>query len=337
MTREPVAAYPFAFMNFSPGSCFLCGATASENSREHVLPLWLLRRQSLLDATLTLLNGTTIPYRQVTIPCCLQCNNEHLSRLEGEIEEATRDGAEGLRRLQEERVFQWMAKIFIGILWAELSLKAKRSDSDSGPIVTQEMLADYRVLHGHLQSVRRPVVFEQTKPWSLFISDLHKFERAWDFDYHDSLVGLCFAIRFSGVGIIACLQDNSAHKEFFGHQWQPLEGTALHWLQWEEMWAKVLYARSLFRRTAKFLTIVPPDQHGPAMVLSLPPAGYAPETMWAHWDNEQYANLLLKVLGPKNPMLTLEALFLPPDRVMGWLFKEDGTVNRLTKDGRFAP
>jgi hypothetical protein len=56
--------------------CFLCGVDlgTANRTREHVLPLWLLNRHGLLNAKLTLLNGTSLPYKQLTIPACLACN-----------------------------------------------------------------------------------------------------------------------------------------------------------------------------------------------------------------------------------------------------------------------
>ena len=232
---------PFEQMNLRPDACFLCGGVPDERTREHVFPLWLLQRQDLLDAKLTLLNGTTIPYRQLTVPCCRECNNEHLSELENVIKGASAKSASAVRDLPEVKVFQWMAKIFIGLLWAELRLKADRAEIDGGPIVPREVVEDFAVLHGHLQSVRRPFVFENPTPWSLFVTEVHSFDSQLDFDYQDSVFGLCFGISFSGVGIIACLQDNSTQKELFGELWEPLYSVPLHWQQWEEMWVKVMY------------------------------------------------------------------------------------------------
>jgi hypothetical protein len=37
---------------------------------------------TIFEQTLTLLNGTEIPYKQLTIPCCSECNNVHLGKME---------------------------------------------------------------------------------------------------------------------------------------------------------------------------------------------------------------------------------------------------------------
>lgn len=75
------------------------------------------------------------------------------------MEQATREGVDSVRELPEETIFQWITKIFIGILWAELKLKADRSGEDGDPIVQKEMIENFSVLHGHLQSVRYPFIF----------------------------------------------------------------------------------------------------------------------------------------------------------------------------------
>jgi len=73
-----------------PGLCFLCGTLIDDSnvSREDVIPLWLQQDLSLRDEHLTLLNGTHIPYRQLKIPCCIDCNTQHLSRMENAVSTA---------------------------------------------------------------------------------------------------------------------------------------------------------------------------------------------------------------------------------------------------------
>jgi hypothetical protein len=48
--------------------------------------LTLQERFGLANQHLTLLNGTLIPYRQLTVPCCQTCNNVHLSKLEKRVQ-----------------------------------------------------------------------------------------------------------------------------------------------------------------------------------------------------------------------------------------------------------
>src|SRR6185437_5829167 len=66
---------------FGLSTCFLCGRRLGIRNRsdEHVIPRWVQDRFGLWNERLNLLNGSSIPYRQLTVPCCRTCNNVHLS------------------------------------------------------------------------------------------------------------------------------------------------------------------------------------------------------------------------------------------------------------------
>ena len=68
-------------------TCFVCSGPA--NTREHVIPTWLQHRFDLWNQTLTLPNGTTIPYRYLTIPACATCNGDVFGQLEQRVENNT--------------------------------------------------------------------------------------------------------------------------------------------------------------------------------------------------------------------------------------------------------
>jgi hypothetical protein len=57
---------------FGAATCFLCGRRLGTKNRadEHVIPKWVQKGFRLWNARLHLLNQTTIPYRQLTIPFC---------------------------------------------------------------------------------------------------------------------------------------------------------------------------------------------------------------------------------------------------------------------------
>ncbi len=132
-----------------PRVCFLCNSAVDQatKSLEHVFPKWLLHRHSLLDAHMTLLNGTPIPYRELTITCCKTCNNNYLSRLESEVQGTFERGADAVRGLSPERLFLWLAKFYYGLLFRELRSLLDRRDPGQGTIVTQEFLREYGVHH----------------------------------------------------------------------------------------------------------------------------------------------------------------------------------------------
>ena len=66
--------------SFGRSTCFLCARRLGSKNRsdEHIFPKWLQARFDLWNERLTLINGTTIPYRSLVVPCCKICNNHHL-------------------------------------------------------------------------------------------------------------------------------------------------------------------------------------------------------------------------------------------------------------------
>src|SRR2546430_27745 len=66
------------------GHCFLCGTLLTDDNRtdEHVIPQWLQRTHNLWQQRMHLLNGTTMPYASLKIPCCSDCNNVRLCPIE---------------------------------------------------------------------------------------------------------------------------------------------------------------------------------------------------------------------------------------------------------------
>src|SRR5690242_11096441 len=101
---------------FGSDVCFLCGATldVKRDSDEHVIPKWIQERYQLWDQKLHLLNVTTIPYRQLKIPCCSVCNSERLSRIEAQVQRACDAGREAVQSLSPLTLFLWAGKILYG-------------------------------------------------------------------------------------------------------------------------------------------------------------------------------------------------------------------------------
>jgi len=85
-------------------TCFICGKEAT--TEEHVIPKWLQRKYDLWDQNLTLVNGTTLNYRKLKVPCCSECNNSFLSRIEIKIQAGT---------ATDEEVWMWAVKLHYGI------------------------------------------------------------------------------------------------------------------------------------------------------------------------------------------------------------------------------
>ena len=110
-------------LRLSNDECFLCQtALVDDRSDEHVFPKWLQQRYSLSDKWIVLLNGTRIPYRSLTIPCCVGCNTGTLSRLESVIGEAVAGGFQAFVKLPKETIYMWLGKLFFGLVAKEHGL-----------------------------------------------------------------------------------------------------------------------------------------------------------------------------------------------------------------------
>ena len=130
---------------FSNDLCFLCGEKLTDQNRsnEHVFPKWLQNEFSLWDEKIVLLNGTDIPYRDLTIPCCAPCNSGPLSEIESKMKHAYSEGHESLINLDERDLFLWLGKIFFGLIYKELFLLADRKNAALGSIFRKEDMEMY--------------------------------------------------------------------------------------------------------------------------------------------------------------------------------------------------
>jgi len=302
-------------MDFSENQCFLCGALLQEgtNSKEHVFPRWLLRRYNLWDKTITLLNGTSIPYRYLSIPCCSTCNNEYLSRLETEIELAVNNGADYIAQVEKIRLYQWIGKIFFGLLFRELTLSIDRSNPKIGPITTPEFLQEYRALHGFIQSIIKPIEFHEFFPGSLFVFEVDLIPEISDFDYSDNFIGMSFFIRMGNIGIIACLKDDEQVLELLSDVYQAMKNKRLHPIQFDELCAIIFYQSCLIARNSKYVSMTTTENQ--TTVIKLPGFSLAP--VFDEWDNQQFARFLEDFWSKWG--ITYDEIFIPPNSFRSYL------------------
>lgn len=322
---------PFEDMKFSYDYCFLCGEELKDSkSNEDIFPKWLLKRYNLWNEKLTLLNQTKIPYNKLKIPCCLECNNEYLSQMEQKVSKAVISGYESFQKLDELVIYQWILKIFYGILFKELSLNSDITVPNSVKIFTPKLLEEYMSLHIFLQSLRLNFRFEGFTPWSIIILKSHSYEDKKDFDYHNNIFSLTTSIRMGEICIFSCLEDRGAHKEIFADYYDSFKSNPIHPLQFDELSAQITYHNTLLNRTPKFLTIQSENEND-YVVVSPPLQGYTTAPIYDDWNPEEYCKFLhynWKKWGIKKEDILLES-----GTHLTFLEKEDGSINILDKDG----
>jgi len=302
---------------FSLDECFLCARSLKEfgSSSEHVFPRWLQARFNLWDQKLILLNGSSIPYRYLTVPCCDECNRYQLAPIESIISRAVDAGYSEIRRLPIKVLYLWLGKIFYGILYKELFLAMERGDPDLGSILPTSALAEFDSLLFFLHEARglvEPVDFSAAsiKTFQTQVPDFVNLQ--WDFS--DNIETQFIACRMGHVGVIGILQDGGVHQSFM-EDLSFLDGIPLHPIQFAEICARFSYLSSLVQRTPKWVTM----GGSPHQTIQLPLGGFSLKPWFAEWDPHIYAQFLSHYLG-----YPLEMLFRAPDQVATFLRDDSG-------------
>lgn len=306
--------------------CFLCGValTADRDSDEHVIPKWIQERYELWDEKLTLMNRSTIPYRQLKIPCCSVCNSKHLSKIETEVQKACDAGREALLDLPPVTLFLWAGKILYGLLYREHLLSWNRQAEKEGPIVPAELLEQFRLHHQFLQAARIPFEFQPQVPASLFVyKAMEPSNRKMGFDYWDHPRALGLSIRVGKVGIVACLQDGGAVKSGVGHHYREYESIALHWAQFAEVTARIFCDLDRFNRVPKFIL---GEREDCVQVVLMPLGGLSAKPLFNEWRMGDYAQWL--ALCSRFPLEVIHPL---PDKVISWLY-QSGKLRQMLPD-----
>jgi hypothetical protein len=312
---------------FGLSTCFLCGRRLTRNIRsdEHIFPKWLQSRFSLWNEQLTLLNGTQIPYKSLTIPCCRTCNGKHLSLIESAVKTATLKGYNAVSMLDPLTIFLWLGKMFYGILYKELLLVKDRKSGRKATIVSKNQMSAFALHHLFLQAARVDFNFRPAVPASVFVFKLEapsKKEFQWDFQ--DSLELMTVACRIGDVGLLAALQDGGAQRDSKDVFWSRYQKHKLQPLHFTELTAAFFYSASLLNRVPKFLVF----ESVPVEVVQNPLQGFSLKPIFDDWNQEAFAKFLSKMMG-----LPIEQVFHPSKGVASWLHDARGRVHLRRIDG----
>jgi len=298
---------------FGDAVCFFCATELAAPNRtvEHVIPRWVQRTVNLWNEELTLLNGTTLKYRQLVVPACTACNGAHLAQIESKVSRAFGEGLSGLLELDSETVYLWLSKIFYGILYREHLLPLDRSTGAPDPIVEGDLLESFSAHHFFLQAARHPLCFEGFFPASIFFFQLRE-DQGVSFDFRDSPVSMTVAIRVNGLGIVAAFQDGRTQQLMdWGRTYERLRDYRLSQEQFIEVYCRVHYAAMQMNRVPKYMIF---EQPGETVVMQMPLQGMSTKPIFDPMDVEQYAKVLAFHQG-----LTFDQVFVPPADTVSWL------------------
>jgi hypothetical protein len=284
------------FEGAASSRCFLCGQTFPfrELTREHVFPKWLLRKFSLWDRQLVLLNQTSIAYRNLTIPACENCNSVVLAKIENEIFRRLNEGPEAIRSLGRERLFIWIAKILFGVLYAEALLPSDRAQPTNGPIVPEHLIREFQFLHSlmRMQVGNKPLEFhsvDSSYHTSILVFSVQQHPLAEHrFMYRDDVNHACVAIRLDTVGLI-WVADGGIQERFAKEVMPAVFHHDLHPIQFEQLSALVFTKARCFNRVPKFMTTVTNKR---IQMYQFPLAGLSERPLFDDFDQDVYVQIL---------------------------------------------
>jgi hypothetical protein len=286
-----------------------------------VFPLWLQRMFNLGDQKLTLLNGTTIKYRNLKVPCCAGCNSVHLSQLENEVKRLLFDAPLSEARQNLENIFLWASKILIAIVYAERLLPLRRRYPKGKRILSPEYWNRFQMAHFFVQKLTIPMRFtysgKERIPGSVFLFNLKcPKDQRQHFDFRDDVRSLSIFIRLGNRGVIAVV-DGGAVDMVIGSLVRRDGRRKLHPLQFSELGAKVFYKSTLFQRVPKYVMV---GTNKYLEVVQMPLSGLSGLPIFADWDHSTYARFLAAFTN-----LPIE-MIAPGDRsqVMPWMKDDDG-------------
>jgi hypothetical protein len=236
--------------------CFACGGPPSSGIGEHIIPKWLQNKFHLFDEQLTLLNGTSIPYRNLTVPCCTECNTGFLSRIENSVQPIFHRGGVSS---DEERLAlaRWLSKILIGLLVKETSLSFDRAKPSLGTIVEPRFIDELRHCHLVMQSARKTTSFRclhSEFPFSLYFYRVSNYRKNHEFDLSTNIAGQSVSIRIGQLGAIF-VSDGGLQIEVGPKGPFELSGSDLSETQFREISARVHYKAALRDATHFYLTL----------------------------------------------------------------------------------
>lgn len=116
--------------------CFMCREILTNENKtvEHIYPKWLQKHCGLWDQKITLPNGSTMPYRQYTVPCCKDCNGTVMADFENQIRSTILQGYNSFKGLNEEIIAWWLYKLYYAKLVKQLIIDA------SGPYIENKII-----------------------------------------------------------------------------------------------------------------------------------------------------------------------------------------------------
>ncbi|PIQ19847.1 MAG: hypothetical protein COW65_18325 [Cytophagales bacterium CG18_big_fil_WC_8_21_14_2_50_42_9] len=313
---------PFDRMQFNSETCFLCGASIDSQQPVPVFPEWLMQHYHFGEKQLLLLDKSIIQYKDLTIPCCANCREQHVAPLDQRLEKAHQKGLVGFKAADERDIYLWLAKMFYGILVRELL-------NEQNPLIKPEhavgenpkMFTKFQSLFKLLQALRLPILFDDFTPFSLFILEVKETETDTPFEYRDELNTMMFSIKMGTVQIICHLLDNNVLQKALKPVYDDLKNKPVHPIQAAEFTARAYYAAYLFNLIPEYFERRPAPGEDFLIYDTLVDDITMP--VFNPWEQQAYAKLLEEMWRKWD--ISRQQILQNPREPLSYIYDETGT------------
>lgn len=315
---QPQLYQPFKKMRFDNEHCFLSGEKLEKPySKYPIFATWLTSTFNLAAMPFKMLDESMSTYADIKVPCSATVAKK-LDAFEEKIQKAFENGYDAVKQIDEDLLFLWVAKTVYGVIFNEIQSAIKQQNSFAeGFDMSQGLIHKFSNLHSMLQSLNRTVVFEDFKPYSLFLCKVNNANP--EFAYRDEINTLTFSLRMKNFGLLMNLQDNGANKIYHQEIWQKIEEKTLHPIQFEELCAKVFYSAYLFNRLPEYHIIPTKDA---VFMEAMPLRGMNAKPIFDNWNFKTYGQVVENFWKKWN-FLLLE-IIKDPENPKSYLFDVDG-------------
>ncbi|MBC7425018.1 MAG: hypothetical protein H7321_00675 [Bacteroidia bacterium] len=310
---------PFEHLDFNSGLCFLTGKKISSTEEQiSVFPEWLLNRYSLKDKTLTMLEEkNVIKYQDLKLPCFTDVIENILNPFEEEIKQAFSLGYEEVKKIPEERLFQWMAKLVYGILYHDIVFGMKQQKALGETFALSHFLiAKFKNLDLMLQSLVLPMEFMGANPWTIRVVKI-KYSKDV-FNYKDENNNLNFSLGMNDFGIVACLQDNGENGIYQKDIIDKIADKILHPIQFEELCGRFIYSNYLLKNSYQYKIHYMEDS---LQIEAIPLVGHNEKDLFFIWDDNMYGQVLAHYWKPWG--ITMKDIITFPNSPISYLIKNE--------------
>ncbi|MFC6267887.1 hypothetical protein [Frigoriflavimonas asaccharolytica] len=274
---------PFTDLIFDERFCFLTGDLTTDTMT--VFPKWLMDHFKFGADHIELMDKSkNYTYEDLVLPCSPKVKNafEELDKI---IQDAYKNGFDGINSLDELLLFQWSGRMVYGLLYYEMVYEKNRLQKRGEEFQISDGLKErFGNFHFMLQSLIKPIKFEGKKPWSIAVFPL-KYS-ADIFSFRDDTVNLLFSFGVNGFGFIACLQDNGVLGEYQKDILQKMKGHILHPIQFEELYARFHYSDYILQYSRKYVI------ENNAEIMTIRVNDTVADPTFQFWDEDIFAQLL---------------------------------------------